>query len=106
MGVDIKHIGERRRKAALRRAIWYNIEALLPGEFDYEAANEVVTQLCNTVATVAEDMRNVGEFNRIGYRKRHWYVMELQISEDRITAQNTLEGANCEPRLLPAHFGI
>ena len=95
MGVGIKHTGERIRKAELRRAIWRNIEALLPGEFDYEAADEVVNQLCSAVLTVVEDMRNVGEFNRIGYRKRHWYVMELHISEDKVTSQNTLEGADC-----------
>lgn len=105
MGVGIEHIGERRRRAALRRAIWRNIEATLPGEFDYEAANEVVKQLCGIVLTVAEDMKSVGEFNRIGYRKRHWYAMELHISEDSMTAQNTLEGAFCEPRLPPTHFG-
>ncbi len=105
MGVGIEYMGERRRKAALRRAVWCNVEVGLPGGFDYEAANDIVSQLCNAVGTVVEDMRNVAEFNRIGYRKRHWYVLQLNISEDTITAQNTLEGADCAPHLPPPHFG-
>ena len=106
MGVGIKDMSERRRKAALRRAIWSNMEVLVPPDFDYDAANEIVSQLCGMVKTVVEDFKNVAEFNRIGYRKQHWYAVQIHVSEDKMTLQNTLEGANCTPCIPPAHFGF
>lgn len=93
MGVSIKYVRERRRKAMLRKAIWNRIEGSLPDEFDIEAANDVTVQLCNVVDTAIEDMMNVAEFNRIGYRKRHWYVLELHINDVGVQVQNTLQGA-------------
>ncbi len=103
MGVSIKYVGDRRRMAVLRRAIWSIIESEMPGEFDIEAASDAVSQLCRAVSTVAEDMKNVSEFNRIGYSKRHWYVLELNISDSSIAMQNTLEGANqCAPHFPSA----
>lgn len=82
----------------LRRAIWSIIESGLPGDLDIDAASEAVSQLCRAVGTVAEDMKNVSELNRIGYTKRHWYVLELNISDSSVAMQNTLEGAGqCPP---------
>ena len=102
MGVSIKYVGDRRRMAVLRRAIWNIIESGLPGEFDIDAASDAVSQLCRTVSTVAEDMKTVSEFNRIGYKKKHWYVLELNISDSSVEMQNTLEGAGqCAP-LFPS----
>ena len=106
MGVGIEYMSERRRRAALRRAIWNSMEHLAPPDFDYDAANEIVYQLCGMVNTVVEDFKNVAEFNRIGYRKRHWYAMCIHVSENNMTVQNTLEGADCTPHVPPAHFGF
>lgn len=103
MGAGIKYMGEKRRKAALRSAIWSNMEYLVPPDFDYDAASEIVSQLCGIVDTVVEDFKNVAEFDRIGYRKQHWYALHVHISGDRMTVQNTLEGANCTPYDPPAH---
>ncbi len=105
MGVGIKDMSERRRRAALRRAIWSNMEVLVPPDFDYDAANEIVSQLCGMVNTVVEDFKNVAEFNRIGYKKQHWYAIQIHVSEGKMTLQNTLEGANCTPCTPPTHFG-
>lgn len=98
MGVSIKYVGDRRRKAALRNAIWNIFERDVPEEIDIEAAYVAVTEICNAVSTVVEDMKNVSELNKIGYGKRHWYTLELQVSDSSISTQNTLEGANrCAP---------
>ena len=106
MGVGIEYMGEKRRKAALRRAIWSNMEYLVPPDFDYDAANEIVSQLCGMVSTVVEDFKNVTELDKIGYRKQNWYAMHVHISGDRMTVQNTLEGANCTPHCPPTHVGF
>ncbi|MCL4364815.1 MAG: hypothetical protein M1569_02830 [Candidatus Marsarchaeota archaeon] len=101
MGASIKYVGDRRRMAVLRRAIWSVIESGLPGEFDIDAADDAVSQLCKAVSTVAEDMKTVSEMNKIGYIKRHWYVLELNISDSSIAMQNTLEGAGQCPPFFP-----
>ncbi len=103
MGASIKYVGDKRRMAVLRRAIWSIFEKDMPGELDVDAAGDAVAQLCRTVGTVAEDMKTVSELNRIGYRKRHWYALELNISDSSVAMQNTLEGAGqCGPLFPPA----
>ncbi len=106
MGVGIRYMSERRRRAALRRAIWNSMEVLVPPDFDYDAANDIVLQLCCMVNTVVEDFKNVAEMDRIGYGKSHWYSLQIHVSGERITLQNTLEGANCTPYTPPTHFGL
>ena len=103
MGVSIKYVGDRRRMAVLRRAIWGIIESGLPEGFDIDAAGDAVSQLCRAVSTVAEDMKTVSELNRIGYRKRHWYALELNISDSSVAMQNTLEGVDQCPLLSHRH---
>ena len=103
MGVSIKYVGDRRRMAVLRRAIWSVIENGLPGELDIDAASDAVSQLCKAVSTVAEDMKNVSELNRIGYMKRHWYVLELNISDSSVEMQNILDGAGQCPHSSHQH---
>lgn len=90
-------MSERRMRAALRRAIWSNVENLVPPDFDYDAANEIVSQLCVLVNTVVEDFKNVAELRKIGYEKQRWYAIGIHISDEKMTVQNTLEGANCTP---------
>lgn len=103
MGTEIRYMEERKRRAALKRAIWSNIELLAPPDFDYDSAGRIVSELCGLVNTVVEDVKNVAEFNRIGYRKSHWYAVQIHVSEDGMTVQNTLEGANCTPHFPPTH---
>lgn len=105
MGVGIEYMSEKRRKSALRRAIWNNMEHLVPPDFDYDAANEIVSQLCGIVSTVVEDFKTVAELNKIGYSKQHWYTLQIHVSGERMTVQNTLEGANCTPHSPPTHLG-
>ncbi len=94
MGISIEYMGERRSKAALRRAIWSMIYSKLPGEFDVDAAVDVVAELCSAIDTAIEDMKAVAEFKRIGFEKRHWYRLELSISDSSVSTQNVLERAN------------
>ncbi len=100
-----------RRKTALSRAIWNEIDRKTKQgtcmHLDTEAADHIVERMCDVVHLIIEDMRSVSEFRRIGFEKRHWYALELQISDSEISAQNVLEGAGaCRPSLQPAHFGI
>ncbi len=97
MGASIKYVGGKRRETALRRAIWDKIERKLDQQLDVGAVYEITDELCKVVDTVVEDMNTVGELNRIGYEKKHHYRLELCISDDRVTSQNTLEGAGSLP---------
>lgn len=102
MGVSIKYAGEKRRNAALRRAIWDKLERKLDQRLDSGAVYEITEQLCKMVDIAADDMMNVAEFDRIGIGRKHHYKLELYISEDRIASQNTLEGAGSLPPHPPA----
>ncbi len=97
MGVSIKYANGKRREAALKRALWNFVEKEAAEELDLTVAKEVVQRLYEVLKFVVEDMKSVGELNRIGLQRRHWYNMELSIGEDKINVQNILEGARSSP---------
>ena len=101
MGARTKNARDRRR-TGLSRSIWKEIEREFPEKLDIDAADHMVDRVCDAVRLVIEDMKSVAEFNRLGYCKRHWYALELHISDREIAAQNTLEGAEpFTPHLPP-----
>jgi len=97
MGVSIKYVSRKRRETALRRAVWDFVEMEVDQELDFAVANVVVQRMCEILRFVVEDMKTVGELNRAGSRRRHWYTLELNIGEDKINVQNILEGAGSSP---------
>lgn len=92
MGVRVKNASRQRRLAMVQRAVWDFIEGEVH-QLDASVAKEVASKVCDAVGFVAQDMNNVAELNRIGMRRRHWYNLQLDIGEDRLELQNTLEGA-------------
>lgn len=97
MGVSIKYVSRKRREAALRRALWNFVEGEVNQDLDVSVANEVVSKNCEVLRLVVEDMKTVGELNHVGFPRRHWYSLRLDIGEDKITLQNILEGARSSP---------
>ena len=104
MGEKRTSVNER-GKTALSRAIWKELDSKL-GEsgahmlLDMEAADHVVGSICRVVHFIIEDMKSVSEFRRVGFEKKHWYALELSISDREISAQNVLEEAGtCRPSL-------
>ena len=101
MGASIKYVSRKRRDAALKRAVWNFVESEVDDGLNVSAVTDVVCRICEAVRFVVEDMNTVGELNRTGFPRRHWYTIGLDIGEDRVSVQNRLERAKSSPPLPP-----
>ncbi len=97
MGVSIKYASRKKSEADLKRAFWNFLERRASQDLDLDVARGIVEKMCEVANLVVEDMETVGELNRIGFARRHWYNLELSIGEDKIVVQNSLEGAGSSP---------